>query len=65
MTDKSQINDGRRENLQDGVVHMEDMKMIQLNEQEELAMHTDDHIKPTKEFVSPRSEERRVGKECL
>lgn len=55
MTDKSQINDGRRENLQDGVVHMEDMKMIQLNEQEELAMHTDDHIKPTKEFVSPES----------
>ena len=34
---------------------MEDMKMIQLNEQEELAMHTDDHIRPTKEFVSPES----------
>ncbi len=34
---------------------MEDMKMIHLNEQEELAIHTDDHIRPTKEFVSPES----------
>ncbi|MCI8482832.1 MAG: bifunctional (p)ppGpp synthetase/guanosine-3',5'-bis(diphosphate) 3'-pyrophosphohydrolase [Lachnospiraceae bacterium] len=34
---------------------MEDRKKIQLSEQEEIAMQTDDHIKPTKEFVSPES----------
>ena len=33
---------------------MEDMKKIELEEQEEIAIQTD-HIKPTKEFVSPES----------
>ena len=42
-------------NLQDGEMHMEDMKKIQLDGQEEAVMNTDGHIKATKEFVSPES----------
>ena len=42
-------------NLQDGEMHMEDMKKIQLDGREEAVMNTDGHIKATKEFVSPES----------
>ena len=42
-------------NLQDGEMHMEDMKKIQLDGREEAVMNTDGHIKATKEFVSPKS----------
>ena len=46
------MHEGRRE-LRDGEMHMEDKK-IQLSEQKE-AIIADEHIKATKEFVSPQS----------
>ncbi len=46
------VHEGRRE-LRDGEMHMEDKK-IQLSEQKE-AIIADEHIKATKEFVSPQS----------
>ncbi len=41
--------------IQDGEMHMEDKKKIQLSEQEEAVRETEGLIRPTKEFVSPES----------
>lgn len=41
--------------IQDGEMHMEDRKKIQLMEQEEAVKETEGLIRPTKEFVSPES----------
>ncbi len=41
--------------IQDGEMHMEDRKKMELSEQEATVMETEGLIRPTKEFVSPES----------
>ena len=41
--------------IQDGEMHMEDSKKMELSEQEAAVMETEGLIRPTKEFVSPES----------